>query len=989
MSSGEIIKGQSVPLPFRAESIRFEATWSHRAEEPVDLGLDCCLLGKTGAVQGFVDNGHTAAAAGAVTFQSSVDGKTESVSVVPNKLKGNCEALLLIVSALDGDTGRTDLSSAAGLTFKLASLDDEDRATSIAGGSLQQFLADSRQEGGADPDEQIMLLRRNEDRELTALNRGSEVKKVRLDFGWVMQPPKPAGEDGEGEAAEVAEPEWRCSMLDAQGEEVQSVSSKGKEAEGVSGLPEPEEAAAEAAEDGEVPPAAPTPAAPKDPFPLKDSIIIDLQALPQAVRHIAVMVSSTGEGGLQAVQSSHVRLQDASSATPAQQQSLGWLCISGMPAPKSPSILLCKLHKDSTCSALAVWRATQTSSVPAMVQGEATALEATLRQLRLDQTKQAASTKQLAALTESGEDIPQEARDAVAAGFRWRIRCIGSGMGSNPAEELQDELKRTVGYYGRTDADGKREDSRAYALYPNATRILGHTPLIGQGMMLMPDGALYTGAFQADKFDGTGTHSYPAGSTYTGSWKAGKKHGQGVLLDTAGGRLDGTWDAGIQAGPAVYTQRGFRFSGGFQQGLPSGPCSFALAAPASQGLPPPAAAHLRCLGTPTLRSCGAYNFVPAGATGGEGEEDGESAGPKLPSFPDYDGLLYKAGAALPRGMEEISYGPEASTNNQPVEQYRNPWGLVRVGKLLEDLDSLAGNIAFRHCEPSDASARMPLLVTASVDSIALSKRLSLDQDVTLSGQVVWTGRSALDIRMQLSQGSAELQHASLVALFTFVARDPATLKSMEINSLIPSTDAEKSWFEEREALAQSRRAAREASKQSSGLAVSAEMADMLQEAKNLVDLPALGKGDSMLIQDTSRENLFVCQPQHQNMHGRIFGGFLMRRAFELAYATAFMFAGARPNFDRVGEITFLRPVDVGDLLRLTSKVMHTANGHSKNVLLLEVEASVTRPEEVTSNQTNKFLFCFHTRPDKPLKRVLPSTLEEAAHVDALETAGLE
>ena len=46
---------------------------------------------------------------------------------------------------------------------------------------------------------------------------------------------------------------------------------------------------------------------------------------------------------------------------------------------------------------------------------------------------------------------------------------------------------------------------------------------------------------------------------------------------------------------------------------------------------------------------------------------------------------------------------------------------------------------------------MPLLVTASVDSIALSKRLSLDQDVTLSGQVVWTGRSALDIRMQLSQ----------------------------------------------------------------------------------------------------------------------------------------------------------------------------------------------------------------------------------------------
>ena len=76
-------------------------------------------------------------------------------------------------------------------------------------------------------------------------------------------------------------------IVGVQGEEVQSVSSKGKEAEGVSGLPEPEEAAAEAAEDGEVPPAAPTPAAPKDPFPLKDSIIIDLQALPQVCGSVA------------------------------------------------------------------------------------------------------------------------------------------------------------------------------------------------------------------------------------------------------------------------------------------------------------------------------------------------------------------------------------------------------------------------------------------------------------------------------------------------------------------------------------------------------------------------------------------------------------------------------------------------------------------------------------------------------------------------------
>lgn len=55
-------------------------------------------------------------------MQTSADGGSESIGVVPNKLKGNCEALLLVLSVLDGDTGKADLTSAAGLSFKLASI---------------------------------------------------------------------------------------------------------------------------------------------------------------------------------------------------------------------------------------------------------------------------------------------------------------------------------------------------------------------------------------------------------------------------------------------------------------------------------------------------------------------------------------------------------------------------------------------------------------------------------------------------------------------------------------------------------------------------------------------------------------------------------------------------------------------------------------------------------------------------------------------------
>jgi len=41
-------------------------------------------------------------------------------------------------------------------------------------------------------------------------------------------------------------------------------------------------------------------------------------------------------------------------------------------------------------------------------------------------------------------------------------------------------------------------------------------------------------------------------------------------------------------------------------------------------------------------------------------------------------------------------------------QYRNPWDFMRMGKLLEDLDSLAGSVAFRHwygAAPATSPAR--------------------------------------------------------------------------------------------------------------------------------------------------------------------------------------------------------------------------------------------------------------------------------------------
>ncbi len=102
--------------------------------------------------------------------------------------------------------------------------------------------------------------------------------------------------------------------------------------------------------------------------------------------------------------------------------------------------------------------------------------------------------------------------------------------------------------------------------------------------------------------------------------------------------------------------------------------------------------------------------------------------------------------------------------------------------------------------------RPPLLVTASVDAIELAALLDISQDLTISGKVAWTGRSSLDIRMELQQG----QQASLVALFSFVALDPVTKKAIAINPLKPATQQDQQRFDERQRVADGRRAARQA-----------------------------------------------------------------------------------------------------------------------------------------------------------------------------------
>lgn len=60
------------------------------------------------------------------------------------------------------------------------------------------------------------------------------------------------------------------------------------------------------------------------------------------------------------------------------------------------------------------------------------------------------------------------------------------------------------------------------------------------------------------------------------------------------------------------------------------------------------------------------------------------------------------------------------------------------------------------------------------------------------------------------------------------------------------------------------------------------------------------------------------------MHGNVFGGYLMRQAFELGWLCAVRFLdGRRPHIYHIDDVLFSRPVQVGSILKIDAKVVYT------------------------------------------------------------------
>ena len=157
----------------------------------------------------------------------------------------------------------------------------------------------------------------------------------------------------------------------------------------------------------------------------------------------------------------------------------------------------------------------------------------------------------------------------------------------------------------------------------------------------------------------------------------------------------------------------------------------------------------------------------------------------------------------------------------------------------------------------------------------------------------------------------------VTACFTFVARSPVTGKATAINPLAPETEEEKRLFQEAEEKNERRKAMRKQAAGASGGSSESKKGGggkagkhgsggqtkfdreamtqlLLQQARPLLEMPCLSDPTCVLVDSTRLSNCTTMQPQQMNKNGSVFGGFLCRRSFEIAFSTCYLFAGSRP-----------------------------------------------------------------------------------------------
>ena len=353
-------------------------------------------------------------------------------------------------------------------------------------------------------------------------------------------------------------------------------------------------------------------------------------------------------------------------------------------------------------------------------------------------------------------------------------------------------------------------------------------------------------------------------------------------------------------------------------------------------------------------------------------------------------------------------------NQELFGDYVNVFGGIRFGKILEDLDVFAATCAYMHCGTSTSNGNKLTIVTAAVDRIDVHMRLDEPFNLRMKGMVSYVGNSSMEVTIvvESSKNSSSLKgidakvqeditinqifedtadadvtataddngwKLAALAKFIMVAKDnegPVQVPRLKLNS-----KREEAIF----AAGAERHSTRLARAQQSLFKEPPTDQESLLLHQLFLKPNCTAAINHVPISSTILTTTKMCHPQERNIHDLIFGGYLMREAFELGFTCGQLFSRSQLHFLAVDELAFKHPVPIGALLQLTSQVVYTENEFSNaktatsatsQLIHIEVVADVLNIQTAERKTTNTFHFTF--RCDSPPKfAVKPGTYAEA------------
>ncbi len=295
-------------------------------------------------------------------------------------------------------------------------------------------------------------------------------------------------------------------------------------------------------------------------------------------------------------------------------------------------------------------------------------------------------------------------------------------------------------------------------------------------------------------------------------------------------------------------------------------------------------------------------------------------------------------------------------------------GNFRFGVLLEDLDIMAEQAALGYARLSHPDAKV---VTAAIDNIIVRHVVDIDRDIQIDARINHVGRTSMVVGMRVEHPGDPATHIAS-CYFTMVARggeaaeESRTLLPLEYQDDLERRRAEKAE-QEREQYRQQQAAQQEPPSR-------AEY-ELLRQLHAAQDEPGFSgmQADRLVVDGGER-----MYPEQEYVPHRIFGGYIIRRAYELSSICAELIAPHRPIIAAVNRINFFHPVRLGDKLHYTCRVVYTCDS------FVCVEASIERisRDRTSKALSNSCLFTFVNvdgkLQDQPVPPVYPTTYAEDA-----------